>query len=48
MARGIDEKTARRLVVRGFLNDIIQKIGVESIEAQLNEAIEAELAQTDY
>lgn len=47
MARGIDEKTARRLVVRGFLNEIIQKIGVDSIEEQLNEAIEAELAQTE-
>ena len=48
MARGIDEKTARRLVVRGFLNEIIQKIGVASIEDQLNEAIEAELAQTEH
>lgn len=48
MARGIDEKTARRLVVRGFLNEIIQKIGVESIEAKLYEAIEAELAQTEH
>jgi len=47
MARGIDEKTARRLVVRGFLNEIIQKIGVASIEDRLHEAIEAELAQTD-
>ncbi len=47
MARGIDEKTARRLVVRGFLNEIIQKIGVASIEEQLSEAIEAELAQTE-
>ncbi|RKW71074.1 Fe-S cluster assembly protein SufD [Galactobacter caseinivorans] len=47
MARGIDEKTARRLVVRGFLNEIIQKIGVESIEEQLYAAIEAELAQTE-
>lgn len=47
MARGIDEKTARRLVVRGFLHEIVQKIGVEAIEDQLSEAIEAELAQTD-
>ena len=47
MARGIDEKAARRLVVRGFLNEIIQKIGVSSLEEQLNEAIEAELARTE-
>jgi len=47
MARGIDEKSARRLVVRGFLNEIIQKIGVSSLEEQLNDAIEAELAHTE-
>ncbi|GAB3658696.1 Fe-S cluster assembly protein SufD [Zhihengliuella somnathii] len=47
MARGIDEKTARRLVVRGFLNEIIQKIGVADLEERLNETVEAELAATD-
>ncbi|WP_374761141.1 Fe-S cluster assembly protein SufD [Nesterenkonia flava] len=43
MARGIPEKEARQLVVRGFLNEIIQKIGVESIEESLQEALENEL-----
>ena len=47
MARGIDEKTARRLVVRGFLNEIIQKIDVPEIEDSLNATIEAELAVND-
>ena len=47
MARGIDEKTARRLVVRGFLNEIIQKIDVPEIEDSLNTTIEAELAVND-
>ncbi len=42
-ARGIPEEEARRLVVRGFLSGIIQKIGVPSVEARLDEAIEAEL-----
>ncbi|MGO4804891.1 Fe-S cluster assembly protein SufD [Arthrobacter sp. 2MCAF15] len=47
MARGIPEKVARRLVVRGFLNEIIQKINVPAIEERLTEAVERELAATD-
>ncbi|TAJ46141.1 MAG: Fe-S cluster assembly protein SufD [Herbiconiux sp.] len=42
-SRGISEEEARRLVVRGFLAEIIQQIGSESLEARLSEAIEAEL-----
>ncbi|TQL48037.1 iron-regulated ABC transporter permease protein SufD [Homoserinimonas aerilata] len=45
-ARGIREDEARRLVVRGFLGEVVQKIGVPEIEAHLHEAIEAELAAT--
>ncbi|WP_049822538.1 Fe-S cluster assembly protein SufD [Arthrobacter sp. H41] len=44
MARGIPERTARRLVVRGFLNEVIQQIGVPSLEERLSEAVEQELA----
>lgn len=44
-ARGIDELDARRLVVRGFLNEVIQQIGIDSIEERLNNAIEAELVR---
>src|SRR6478609_7345759 len=47
MARGIPEKVARRLVVRGFLNEIIQQIKVPSIEERLTDAVERELAATD-
>ncbi|WP_258805876.1 Fe-S cluster assembly protein SufD [Pseudarthrobacter sp. NS4] len=47
MARGIPESVARRLVVRGFLNEIIQQIDVASIEERLTEAVEHELALTD-
>jgi Fe-S cluster assembly protein SufD len=43
-SRGIDESEARRLVVHGFFADIIRKIGVPSVEDQLLEAVEAELA----
>ena len=45
-ARGIPEEEARRLVVRGFLTGIIQKIGVPAVQAQLDDAIEAELRAT--
>ncbi len=43
-ARGITEEEARRLVVLGFLTDIVQRLGIPSLEAELLEAIEAELA----
>jgi Fe-S cluster assembly protein SufD len=42
-SRGIHEDEARRLVVHGFFNDIIRKIGVPQIEAKLLETVEAEL-----
>ena len=43
-ARGIPEEVARRLVVRGFLSSIVQKIGVPELEVRLQDASEAELA----
>ncbi|MCI9869603.1 Fe-S cluster assembly protein SufD [Arthrobacter humicola] len=48
MARGIPEEVARRLVVRGFLNEIIQKINVPAIEERLTDAVERELAATNH
>ena len=45
-ARGITELEARRLVVRGFLNEVIQKIEVPEIEDRLNASIETELARS--
>ncbi|MDT0181220.1 Fe-S cluster assembly protein SufD [Microbacterium sp. ARD31] len=44
-ARGIPEDEARRLVVLGFLSEIVQKIGIPDLEAELFAAIETELAQ---
>ncbi len=43
-ARGIPEEAARRLVVRGFFHEIIQKIAVVEIRERLESAVEAELA----
>lgn len=44
-SRGIGEDEARRLVVLGFLAEIVQKIGVAELESELFAAIEAELAK---
>jgi len=43
-ARGIPEEEARRLVVLGFLTEIVQKIGDDELEERLIAAIEDELA----
>ena len=46
-SRGIPEEQARRLVVRGFFNEIIAKIAVPEIRERLTAAIEHELAITE-
>jgi Fe-S cluster assembly protein SufD len=43
MARGVSESDAKKLVVRGFLHELIQKIGVQEIEDRLIKTIELEL-----
>lgn len=43
-SRGIDATEAKRLVVHGFFNDIIRRIGVEDLQERLMAAIEEELA----
>jgi Fe-S cluster assembly protein SufD len=43
MARGIPEDQARRLVVRGFFGEVIQKVRVPALRERLEAAIEAEL-----
>jgi Fe-S cluster assembly protein SufD len=43
MARGVPESDAKKLVVRGFLSEMIQKIGVEEVEQRLIKTIELEL-----
>ncbi|MDQ0678420.1 Fe-S cluster assembly protein SufD [Arthrobacter pascens] len=47
MARGIPEDVARRLVVRGFLHEIIQHIRIPALEERLTDAVERELAVTN-
>ena len=46
-SRGIPEEQARRLVVRGFFNEIIAKIAVPEVRERLTTAIEHELAITE-
>ena len=43
-ARGITEHEARRLVVRGFFADIVQRIGVPEVQEHLMQAIDDELS----
>jgi Fe-S cluster assembly protein SufD len=47
MSRGVPESVARRLVVRGFFADVINRIGVPQVEAQLLAAVDAELGSVD-
>ena len=42
-SRGIPEDVARRLVVRGFFGEVIQRISVEEVRERLTDAIEHEL-----
>jgi Fe-S cluster assembly protein SufD len=42
-SRGISEDEARRLVVVGFLSDIVQRIGIPALEEELHASIQAEL-----
>jgi Fe-S cluster assembly protein SufD len=44
-SRGIEEHEARRLVVHGFFNDLIRKVGVPAVEDRLVATVEAELAK---
>lgn len=44
-SRGISEEEARRLVLHGFFQDVIRKIGVPSIEERLTATVEEELAK---
>ncbi|WP_222842840.1 Fe-S cluster assembly protein SufD [Bowdeniella nasicola] len=46
MSRGVPEDLARRLVVRGFFAELINRIGVPEVQDRLIAAIEAELDQT--
>ncbi|HEX3590441.1 MAG TPA: Fe-S cluster assembly protein SufD [Pseudonocardiaceae bacterium] len=43
-SRGIPESVARRLVVRGFFNEIINKISVPAVRERLEAAVEHELS----
>jgi len=42
-SRGITAAEARRMVVRGFFNEVVQQIGVPALEQRLLEALDKEL-----
>jgi Fe-S cluster assembly protein SufD len=44
-ARGISDKEARRLIVLGFADDVIQRIGNKAIEQMLHERVEEKFAR---
>ena len=46
MARGIEAEAAKKLVVRGFLSEVIQKIEIPAVEERLVAAIEVELERS--
>ena len=46
-SRGVSEADARKLVVRGFFNELIEEIGVPQIVDHLMAAIERRLAKTE-
>lgn len=48
MARGISEAAARKLIVRGFLNEVIQKIKVDDVEAELTQVMEDEIKLIEF
>ena len=45
MSRGIAKEEARRLVIRGFFNEIVTQIRNDEIEERLMARIDAELAK---
>ncbi|MGH3327412.1 MAG: Fe-S cluster assembly protein SufD, partial [Streptomycetales bacterium] len=46
MSRGLPEDEARRLVVRGFFADVINRIGLPEVEARLITEVEVELEKS--
>jgi Fe-S cluster assembly protein SufD len=46
MARGIPMEEARRLVIRGFFGELINKIGVPELRDRITAAVEGELTKT--
>ncbi len=47
MSRGVSEQEARKLVVKGFLLEVIQQIGDDSLEEELRSAIESQLDRSE-
>jgi Fe-S cluster assembly protein SufD len=48
MSRGIAMADARRLVVRGFFNEIVMEIGNEEVQNRIMDRIDAELEKAAH
>lgn len=46
-SRGIDEKTARSILIYAFASDVIETIGLEPVQHKLNEVLQTRLLKTD-
>ena len=44
LSRGIPEDVARRLVVRGFFADVLNRLGIRAVVEHTTEIVERELA----
>ncbi len=44
MARGLDRRSAQRMIVRGFFEDVLERIGSQDARQRLAEALEARIA----
>jgi Fe-S cluster assembly protein SufD len=47
MSRGIDSATARKLVLRGYFAEIIDKLGVPELQERITQVLETELEKVD-
>jgi Fe-S cluster assembly protein SufD len=47
MSRGIPDEQARKLVVRGFFHELLNKVPVEDLRERLTATIEARLGEVD-
>ncbi len=47
MSRGIDKATARKLVVRGYFAEIVEKLGIENLQERITGRLEKELEKVN-
>jgi Fe-S cluster assembly protein SufD len=45
MARGLSRQEAERMIVRGFFQDVLDRVQIESVRDALGAALEARIPQ---